>query len=454
MAAVIFMRFEPVTQSSSPILAKPVGTKSVPELSVVRSARFALILLTLINLLNYLDRYLLAAIVPDLKVPPLSFSDHQVGWLGSAFLVVYMIAAPIFGRIGDRGSRPRPIALSVLLWSVATALTGLARSFPQMLAGRAALGIGEGGYVSIAPALLSDCFPAARRGRVLAILTMAIPVGSALGYVLGGLVRQYYGWRAVFFVAGLPGLLLALLALRLPDPPRGVQDGVAAGEPDPAAPASRGASVWDTIRVYRRLLQRASYVYIVLGYAAYSFAVGGLAYWMPAFLERVRGLSQTQATTGFGAIVVITGFLGTFLGGWLGDHLLRSSRQAYLWLSGWATLAAVPFAIASLAVSDPAIYYPSLIVAQLLLFMSTGPINAALVNDVSPFERASAVGLGTFLMHLLGDVPSPPLIGALSDAYSLASAVLVVPVAVVLSGVLWLVAARMHARESLAPSQV
>jgi MFS family permease len=420
----------------------------------VRSARFALVLLTLMNLLNYLDRNVLAAIVPDLTAPPLSFSDSQAGWLPSAFLLVYMIAAPIFGSIGDRGSRPRPIALSVFLWSVATALSGLARSFPQMLAGRAAVGIGEGGYVSIAPALLSDCFPAARRGRVLAILYMAIPVGSALGYVVGGLVRQYYGWRAVFFVAGLPGMLLALLALRLPDPPRGVQDRVAAGEPEAAAPASKAASVRDSLRVYGRLLKRASYVYIVLGYAAYSFAVGGLAFWMPAFLERERDISPAQATTGFGVIVVITGFLGTFLGGWLGDHALRWSRQAYLWLSGWATLASVPFAIAALAVNDPAIFYPSLIVAQLLLFMSTGPINAALLNGVSPLERASAVGLGTFLMHLLGDVPSPPLIGYLSTAYSLASAVLIVPVAVALAGVLWLVAARARARDLLAPGPV
>jgi MFS transporter, Spinster family, sphingosine-1-phosphate transporter len=187
----------------------------------------------------------------------------------------------------------------------------------------------------------------------------------------------------------------------------------------------------------------------VLGYAAYTFAIGGLAFWMPTFLERVRGVPAAQATTGFGAIVVVTGFLGTFVGGWLGDLGLRYSRQAYLSLSGWATLLAVPFAVLALTAPAPLIFYPAMVIAELLLFMSTGPINAAIVNGVSPLERASAVALGTFMIHLFGDVPSPPLIGYLSDLTSLASAVLIVPVAVAVSGVLWLVAARVSAASSL-----
>lgn len=416
----------------------------MPQPGVVPYAYLALTVLTVINLLNYLDRFVVSAIVPDLTAPPLSFTDGQVGWLGSAFLLVYIIAAPIFGSIGDRGSRTRPMALGILVWSIATILSGLAGSYLQFLGGRALVGIGEAAYVAIAPALLADCFPADRRARVLAVLNMAIPVGSALGYVVGGLVREHWGWREVFFVAGVPGLLLALLALWLPDPPRGVQDG---GEVH-KRPGSAGlmANAREALKDYRGLLQRAPYLWIVLGYAANTFAIGGLAFWMPTFLQRVRGFTLAEATTNFGLTVVATGLIGTFLGGWLGDLGLRWSRQAHLWMSGWTMLLSAPLVVIALMVQDSTVFYVTLIIGQLLIFMSTGPINAALVNGVSPLERASAVGLGTLLMHLLGDVPSPTLIGRLSDAYSLGTAVLIVPVAVVLAGIAWMIAAKAHAK--------
>lgn len=414
------------------------------ETRMQRAARLTLVVLTLINLVNYLDRYILSAILPDLKALPLALSDTQLGWLMTAFMLVYMVAAPVFGALGDRGSRTRPIAVGIFLWSLATVLTGLSHSYPQLLASRAAVGIGEAAYVAIAPALLSDLFPVSRRGEVLAILNMAIPVGSALGYVIGGLVSHSYGWRAAFFVAGIPGLLLAALALRLPDPPRGIQDTAMPAESLPAA--SPGAALsWDSLNVYLRLVQRPPYLLMVLGYAAYTFAVGGLAFWMPTFLERIRGVPAAEATTGFGAIVVVTGFLGTFAGGWLGDRGLRFSRQAYLWVSAWTALLAVPFAFLALTASSLPLYLSAIVIAELLLFMSTGPINAAIINAVSPLERASAVALSMFMIHLLGDVPSPTLIGQISDHSSLARAVLIVPVAVAVCGVLWFIAARVAA---------
>jgi MFS family permease len=364
-------------------------------------------------------------------------------------MLVYMIAAPAFGAWGDRGSRTRPIAIGVFIWSLATMASGLARNYPQLLAGRALVGIGEAAYVAIAPALLADCFRAESRGRVYSVLNMAIPVGSALGYILGGLVSHHFGWRAAFFVAGAPGLLLAAAVLWLPDPPRGIQDAPAPAARD-TAPAMRGAAAPGPLAVYLNLLRRAPYMLLVLGYAAYTFALGGLAFWMPTFLERVHGIPKVQATTGFGAIVVVTGFVGTFVGGWLGDYCLKYSRQAYLWFSGATTLLAVPFVVVALTASAPSAYYPGIVCAQLLLFMSTGPINAAIVNMVSPFERASAVALSMFAIHLLGDVPSPPLIGSISDASSLGQAVLIVPVAVAIGGLVWLGAARVGGRAAAA----
>jgi len=392
----------------------------------------ALCVLVLINLLNYLDRYLVPALMPDLRNAHLGLSDFQLGSLTSAFLLVYLAAAPLFGALGDRGSRTRPIALGVALWSIATVFSGFARNYWHLFAGRAAVGIGESAYGTIGPALLADYFPPASRARAFAVFGMAIPVGAALGYVVGGQVDAAYGWRAAFFIAGLPGLLLAGWSLRLPDPPRGIHD---------AVPARQGTKPASRAEVYLLLVQRRPYALTVLGYAAYTFALGGIAVWMPTFLVAVRAVPAKQATSGFGAIVIVTGFVGTFVGGWLGDYWLRHSPHAYLWMSAVITLLAAPAALIALTAPLPALYYPAIIAAELLLFMSTGPINATIVNLASPAERASAVALSVVTIHLLGDVISPPLIGWISDVSSLGRAVLIVPVAIVAAGVLWLYAA-------------
>jgi MFS family permease len=413
-----------------------------------RIAYWALAVLTAINLLNYLDRYVVAPLTTDLR-REMGLSDTQLGWLLPVFILTYMVAAPLFGAWGDRGSRTRPIALGIGIWSIATILSGLAHGYPHLLAARAIVGIGEAALVAIAPALLADLFPPQGRARVYALFNMAIPVGAALGYVVGGQVGAHFGWRAAFFVAGVPGIALAVAALWLPDPPRGIQDGSGAR----AAPRPHGS-----LALYLDLLRRGRYMLLVLGYAAYTFGLGGLAAWMPAFLERVRGIPKASAATDFGLIVVATGIVGTVVGGWLADYLLKYSRQAYLWLSGVTTLLAAPVAFIALTVHSSALYLPAIVAAELLLFMSTGPVNAAIVNIVSPLERASAAALTMFVIHLLGDVPSPVLIGYLSDHLgrtpgspeSLARAVLIVPAAVFVAGVIWIICARGSGRAAAA----
>ena len=409
-----------------------------------RTSVLSLGVLTGVNLLNYLDRYVVSALLPALKRAPMRLDDLQLGTLMSGFLIVYLLAAPIFGRLGDRGSRTRPIAIGVFLWSLATGLSGLARNYLQLLGARAAVGIGEAAYGTIAPALLADYCAPRTRGRAFAVFNMAIPVGAALGYIVGGIVLAHYGWRAAFYVAGIPGALLAVWIWRLPDPPRGCADtdevSVAAGAG--AALAVKPGS-WTG---YPRVLRQRPYLLTVLGYAAYTFALGGLAFWMPTFLEQVRGVPTVQATAGFGAIIIVTGFVGTFAGGWLGDWWLKLSPQAYLWMSGWATLLAVPAAYLALASGRPEVFYTALVVAELLLFMSTGPINTAIVNLVTPAQRACAVALSIFVIHALGDVISPSIIGGVSDVTSLGAAVMVVPFAVAVGGMLWLLAARADAK--------
>ena len=408
------------------------------------SANAGLAILAFINLFSYLDRYVVSGVLESLKHSDLGLTDTNLGLLMSGFLIVYTLLAPVFGALGDRRSRPRLIALGVACWSFATALSGFAVNFFTLFAARAAVGVGEAAYVTIAPSLLSDYFPVRQRGRVMAIFFCAIPVGSALGYVVGGLVDKHYGWRAAFFVAGVPGLILAALCLLLRDPPRGIQDQAAGLAKETSKPArvSISREAWIT---YGRLLRNKPYAITVLGYAAYTFAIGGLAYWMPAFLERTRGVPRSEATVNFGTIVVITGFVGTFVGGWMGDYFAKNARQGYLWLSAIATVIAAPFVWLALTTTSTTLYTVYMVIAQLLLFLSTGPINAAIVNLVIASERATAIALSVFAIHVLGDALSPLLVGAISDASSLEQGVKILPVAVLLGGIVWMWAARAQA---------
>ena len=400
-----------------------------------RAAFGALALLTLANLLNYVDRFIVPALVESLKNSEMKPSDAQLGSLATAFLLVYTLASPIFGRLGDRGSRPRLLAVGIALWSLATAAGAFAQTFSGLFAARAAVGIGEAAYATIAPAMLADLFPRHSRGRVFAVFVLATPVGSALGYILGGLIDQRFGWRAAFLVAGAPGLLLAIAFLFLRDAERGASESREEGLG--VFPAGGFVDAW------KRLARNRLYVRTVAGYAAYTFALGALAFWTPAFLERVRGVPRAEATVAFGAIAVATGIVGTLAGGWMTDRLNLRERRPELWLSGWATLAAAPCAAAVFLLTDRVAYLSAIVAAELLLFCSTGPINAVIVGVVSPAERATASALAIFAIHAFGDVPSPPLVGLVSDAHGLQNAFLVLlPPALVLSGWIWIAAAR------------
>lgn len=414
---------------------------SPPDRRFTRMGARVLAALTLINMLNYVDRYVVPPIFESLRRDPRMHqpNDAALGWLMTGFLVVYTIASPVFGRLGDRLPRLRLIAIGVALWSLATAAGGFAASFGALLTTRAAVGIGEAAYASIAPAILSDYYAPDARGRIMSIFYCAIPVGSALGYVLGGLIDAHVGWRAVFFVAGAPGLALALLVLALDDPPRGGLDrGTVATA---GADASGRATPASFAAVCRALARNRTYALTSLGYAAYTFALGGIAAWLPSFFERVRGVPHAEAASVPGAILVLTGFAGTFAGGWLGDRWLARTPRAHLWVTALTTIAAVPAAVVLFTADSPAVFWSATAVAELLLFASTGLVNAITVNAVPAAVRATAMAVQIFLIHAIGDVPSPVIIGALSDAFSLQRAVLVVPVAVAVAGAIWLRAA-------------
>ena len=409
-------------------------------LDATRSARSGLVILTLINLFNYLDRYILPFLGETLRNSPLHISDTQFGVLSSGFIVVYMLTAPFFGTLGDTASRTRLIALGVAVWSVATVLGGLAWGFVSLFVARAAVGIGEAAYGTISPGLLADYYPPGTRGRVFGVFYAVIPLGAAIGYLVAGQMDVHFGWRSAFFVAGVPGLLLAGLALSLHDPPRGVHD-IAAGEP-----AATGARPRGKLAPFVALLGNRPYVLTVLGYAAYTFALGAMVVFMPKFLMRVRGIPEGAAALRFSLLLAVTGLGGNLLGGWLGDRLLLHTRQAYLWVSGVATLLAVPLSILALTATIPGVYWSAMTGSIALLFLSTGPINTVIVNVVAPDMRATAVAASILTIHVLGDVPSPTIVGAISDARSLGQAVLILPVAILISGAIWTYAAWYGAR--------
>lgn len=393
-------------------------------------AGYALAVLAFVNVFNYVDRWMLAALVESVKAE-LHLSDAQLGLIASAFIVIYTATSPIFGTMGDRSARPPLVAFGVLVQSVAAVGAGLARGFWSLFASRAIVGVGEAAYGTIAPALLADHFAIEKRGRVLAAFFAAIPIGSAAGYVLGGLIDHHFGWRVAWFAAGVPGILLTFLVLRVIDPPRGASEHVAYVAPERVP--------WH--RAWLRLTKNRQFLLSALGYAAYTFGIGGLAFWMPAFLERSRGMSRQSATVTFGVIALATGFIGTFAGGWLGDKLLVRSRQSYLWVSGIATLIAAPLTWIAVTDPRPVVFLPAIAIGEVFIFMCTGPVNSAIINAVAPGERSTALGLSVFIMHILGDIPSPPLIGAISDASSIDRGLLLVPFAILLAGVIWIWAA-------------
>lgn len=394
---------------------------------VTDGAMRAVVVLTAMNLLNYIDRWVPSA-VKDLFKQDLGLTDTQTSLPLSAFILVYMVASPIFGSLAERGNRKVLVAIGVAIWSLATAAAAFAQGFGSLLLARSLVGVGEAAYATIAPAILSDFFPPEKRNRVFTIFYVATPVGAAIGFALGGYLGATVGWRAAFLICGLPGLLVALAALALKDPPRGQFD---ATREDPP-PWSRALAV---------LAGNRQYVVTVAGYTAVTFATGGIADWFPAFLSRDRGMATDEAGFLVGAVTVVGGLGGTVLGGLLADRAARLTRQPYLAVSGLAMVpAAVLATVAIYVVTSPAAILACILGAQVCLWAYNAPVNTLLVNSVDAGLRARAFGLSILCIHLFGDVASPPLIGALNDhLHDLPLSLAMVPAAILLGGIVWMV---------------
>jgi len=400
---------------------------------VERYAVYALAVLCAINLLNYIDRQVMFAIFEPVK-RALGFSDTRLGILGSAFIWVYLLTAPFVGPLADRFPRRDIIAIALMLWSVATAGAGLATGFWTLFLARALVGIGEAAYGTVSPTLIADYFPPERRSTVLSVFFMATPVGSALGYILGGRIGEAWGWRAAFFLVGLPGLALAALVWRL-------------REPTAAARAGRPLSPSEALGAYGALLRNRSYLLNALAMAAMTFALGGLAAWFPTYLIREARMGVGAANQMFGAVTVAAGVAGTLAGGWIGDRLQRRTRKAYFLLSGIGLLLGVPAGLVAIFQAAHPAAPVFIFVAEWFLFLNTGPLNAVIVNVTRPAVRARAFALNIFLIHFLGDAVSPAILGRVSDAAGLRTALLLAPVTLALAGAFCLAGARWIERD-------
>jgi MFS transporter, Spinster family, sphingosine-1-phosphate transporter len=407
-------------------------------------ARAALLLLLGINLFNYVDRQVLAAVEPLIR-EGFGVSQARMGWLATAFLVSYMVCSPVFGWLGDRTSRWLLVALGVILWSLASGGSGLAPTFGILLMTRCFVGVGEAAYGPVAPAILSDLFPVAIRGRILSWFYLAIPVGSALGYVFGGAVASATGsWRWPFYIVVVPGVLLGAWSLFMRDPRAAADVKLADAEPHTRP----------RVADYLRLAKIRSYVLDSAGMTAMTFAIGGIGFWMPSYIYEYRlkkAVDLGKINLIFGAIMVVAGFAATLLGGMAGDALRKKHPGSYFLVSAAGLLTGFPLLL--LIIYTPFPYaWIFVALAVFCLFFNTGPSNAILANVTPPNMRATAFALNILIIHTFGDAISPPIMGWIADRWNMDLAFGFVAVLFLVGGAFWLWGARYLEADTAAAS--
>jgi predicted MFS family arabinose efflux permease len=399
---------------------------AAPAKGTPQGALLALVLLTSLNLFNYIDRFILPG-VQTLVQSEFRINDEKIGELTTAFFVVYMLTAPLTGWMGDRFRRKPLIVAGALLWSALTLTTGLVHSYRELYVRHALVGIGEASFGIFAPALIADYFPETDRNRVLSWFYIAIPVGAALGYAIGGVLGGHYGWRVPFYVSAIPGALIALCILFfMREPERGATERV-------ATPRNRATFAG----MFVGLFKNPAYLTATFGMVLLTFSMGGISVYMPTFLHRFAGYSVSKAGLVMGASLALCGLIATGVGGWVAQRWLRSNNGALYLLSAWSLLLCIPFGMLAFYGATKWIV-PAIVVAIFFLFLNTGPLNAAIVNSVTAKIRATAIALELLLIHLLGDAVSPKLIGRISDASSLRNGLAITLVSMLAGGLLLL----------------
>ena len=397
-----------------------------PKTGHIAGATMALVLLTGMNFVNYLDRYILPSVQEQIK-GEFHISDSQIGSLTLWFMVAYVCSSPATGWLGDRFPRKPMIVIAALAIAAMNFLTASVHDYASLNWRHAALGVGEASFGVFAPALLADFYSQEQRNKVLTIFNMALPFGAACSYEAGAWVGAHYGWRMSFITSAIPGALVALLILFLMREPKreaGAQD---------KAKTDKGTVV--------SLLSNGAYLSSILGYAAVTFSLGGISWWMPSFLHRIAGYSEQAAGGVMGPIIVVAGLGGTALGGWFAQWWSKKTPKALYLVPALSAVLTVPPAIVCFF-GPKSLIVPSLSLAVFLIFLGTGPVNAATLNAVPANLRATAMAGQLLVIHVLGDAFSPKLIGYISDRSDLRYGLSATLASMLIAGVIFFFGAR------------
>jgi MFS family permease len=368
-------------------------------------ARYVLAVMVGINFFNYMDRYLAASVAPTIQ-KELHISDAAIGFLGSAFLLVYALAAVPFGLWGDRGARKTVIGVGVAIWSIATLFTGFARSYAQLFLSRAVVGIGEASYYPAGTSLMSDFFPKEQRSTVMAIWGAGATVGIAVGYAGGGIVAEKLGWRPAFFFAAAPGIVFAALAFTMREPLRG-----AAEQRGKAVSKTAEASLAKFIELLKIPTLRATIIAQTLLY----FVLASNAFWLPTYLQRRFVMTPGRAGLLSGAVIVAGGLIGILAGGWIADRRARKTPRAPLEVGIVGFVVGAVLIVVAILSPQLGIFIPFFFLTVVCLYLYQGPFSAVAQNVVSPALRASSVTLLLLIAHVAGDSHSPYDVGVISD---------------------------------------
>ncbi|MBE3561420.1 MAG: MFS transporter [Ktedonobacteraceae bacterium] len=419
----------------------------LPRHTFASYARYAFIIMFGISFLNYLDRYVLSG-AANAIAQDLNFDLGQVGIITSAFLVVYTLAALPIGVWADRTKRKNVVALCVTIWSVATAATALATNFATLFISRMVLGIGEAGYFPAGTALLSDYFERAKRSRIMSWWSGAQMFGILGGFGLGGAIAGIStgSWRWAFVFTGIPGLLFAYLAWRIREPrrnqadeevwERGEQETAIAQDGAEIFPLSVAGSVseqrhsrhllsqflvWlrNLLSQFLVLLRIKTLVVLTIMQIFAFFVLGVNAFFLPIYLQQKDTFGMSSAFAGIysGVVIVVAGFAGILLGGYLADAINRRHPGARVLVCGIGFLLGAPAFALAVTYHDIVVFTVCFTLTVLLLMMYNGPSLAA-TQDITPSVlRASAVALSLFIAHLLGDAFSPSIVGLLATAF-------------------------------------
>ena len=471
------------TASASPGLPD-LASPSAARINVPRYSYYALGVLTGVNFLNYIDRQILPTVATSIQ-HDLHLSDTEFGAMEGALLISFTVLAPLFGWLGDRFSRTKLMATAAIVWCLATGLTAIADHSPFFLPGltlhiplaglpialsgmavtlclvRAIVGVGESSYSTITPTLIADYFPPVRRATALGIFQIAIPMGFALGYVIGAALDRFFGWRMAFMIVGLPGLITALFVWKLKEPVRGQTE----IHPEPTTP-SPTEERQPFLRTCWQILRTRDWLLSTLGYAALTFVLGAFATWAMKLLEEDKQMGKLSAGITLGVITLIAGFAGSFGGGWIGDRVAAKWRGGYFLVCAASSLLGIVPAVLALALHQPMLFLPAVFFTVFFLFINNAPFHAILVGSVPPAIRATAMALNIVAIHMSGDLISRVGVGVLSDSLAegrasligsfarvlgidparehLTAALLVVPAGLFVSALFFLWGARKH----------